>query len=170
MAIKNVFKSTIPQNTFLFKNGKAAVFIHGRYETDDADEITQLNAEIRGGIPYIYIDPQDASIDSSLQDEIRQAQIQAMEAVYKKRREAESGTIVDVSGTPLSSQVVNKDIGALAADGSVNSEGTGNSNSPLVPVVGPDIAKTEPEQPAASSNMARLLAARQNTASSTSGS
>lgn len=77
MAIKRVYKNTMLSSQYIFKNGKAAHFTNGRYSTDDAQEIFELDAEIKLGVPHIYIDPADSQEDSGLQDFVRQAQIAA---------------------------------------------------------------------------------------------
>lgn len=99
MTIKRVYMHTMPGTQYLFKNGKAAVFIAGRYETDVVDEIAELDAEIKTGIPYIYIDPKQKTVDTALQDFVRQRQVAAVSQAIKdfeagKKDEAEK-PIVD---------------------------------------------------------------------------
>lgn len=155
MSIKNVFKSTLPHNTFLFKNGKAAVFINGRYETDDYEEIYQLNAEIQAKIPYIYVDPNDASIDSSFQDEVREEMLGAMERVKARRAAAEAGTIVD----PKSDKPFDSGSSAGKVDDLVN---TGNT-----PISTENKTEDKSTGSNPSNSVAQILASRsaQNTAS-----
>lgn len=77
MTIKRVFKNTMPNTQYMFKNGKSAQFVGGRYETDNAVEIFELDSEIQDGIPHLYIDPADSQVDTGMQDYVREAQIAA---------------------------------------------------------------------------------------------
>lgn len=66
MALKTLFKSTLPSSMYVFKNGKVASFTNYRYATDIKDEIEQLKEEISLGHPYIYFDDKESSIDTSV--------------------------------------------------------------------------------------------------------
>jgi hypothetical protein len=94
MSIKEKFKSTIGPQQYLFKNGKAAHFELGVYLTDVPEEISELKKEIKNGMPYIYQDPEDAIVDTTLQDKIRAAQADAVKRVIK---EHEQGTVEDTT-------------------------------------------------------------------------
>lgn len=83
MTIKRVFKNTMPGTQYLFKNGKAAQFVAGRYETADEVEIAELEAEIHGGIPHIYVDAADTTVDTGEQDYVRDAQVAATAKALK---------------------------------------------------------------------------------------
>ena len=48
-----VFRSSIPSSRYVFKNGKVAPFIGGKYTTDIAHEIAELDAEILQKHPNI---------------------------------------------------------------------------------------------------------------------
>lgn len=95
MSIKRVYHNTMLNSQYLFKNGKAAHFTNGRFATDVASEISELDAEIVNGVPHIYINPTDSQEDTGLQDAIREAQVKATKeavAAYEaaqKKREAE---------------------------------------------------------------------------------
>lgn len=56
MSEATLFKSAIPSMTYLFKNGKAATFVQGRFSTAIKAEIDELNAEIEAGNQYIFFD------------------------------------------------------------------------------------------------------------------
>lgn len=58
-----VFKSTIPSVNYLFKNGKPAIFVAGRYTTKVAHEVTELEEEIASGHPHLYVDKAELQID-----------------------------------------------------------------------------------------------------------
>jgi len=90
MTIKRVFKNTMPGTQYLFKNGKSAVFTNGRYETDIDWEIAELDEEIRQGIPHIYIDPKDTTVDTGQIDFIRQRQIEATKQAIRDYEEAKN--------------------------------------------------------------------------------
>ena len=42
--------------SYLFKNGKAAIFVQGRFSTAIEAEIEELQAEVKAGNPYIFFD------------------------------------------------------------------------------------------------------------------
>lgn len=64
MAIMQVFKSSIASVKYIFKNGKEAHFINGKFLTDIEDEIKQLRDEITSGHPHIYVDAKETEIDT----------------------------------------------------------------------------------------------------------
>lgn len=68
MAILSVFKATLPSINYIFRNGKPAIFVQGKYSTSVEAEIDELKDEIAKGHPHIYVDPEEAEIDSSLVD------------------------------------------------------------------------------------------------------
>jgi hypothetical protein len=65
MSIKAVFKSSLPNIQYLFKNGKSAAFIGGAYYTDVESEIKELQDEVTNRHPIIFIDPAQSQIDSA---------------------------------------------------------------------------------------------------------
>jgi hypothetical protein len=84
MSVKNVFKSRMPSMNYVFASGKYAHFIEGVYMTDIQSEILELNNEIKIGNPFLYIDENQETFDSTLQDEINKAMADAKLAVLKK--------------------------------------------------------------------------------------
>ena len=66
--ILSVFKSRLPALTYLFGNGKPAIFVHGVYRTANAGDIEVLKWEIAQGHPHIWIDPNEAEISSDMVD------------------------------------------------------------------------------------------------------
>lgn len=83
MSIKRVFKNTERSSSFIFKNGKSAVFTQGEYYTDDENEIAELEAEIKAGHTYIYIDENKKEVDVSKLDPLHEIRAAAIEE-YKK--------------------------------------------------------------------------------------
>lgn len=78
-----VFKSHIRSTQFIFGNqpnfnpmqpqrspinGKTAAFIDGKYRTDNALEIEQLEHEVAAGHSTIYIDPNESEVEISTDD------------------------------------------------------------------------------------------------------
>ena len=65
MSIAKVFKATLPSINYIFRNGKPAIFVHGKFATAIESEIAELNEEIAAGHPHIFVDPNEAEIDSN---------------------------------------------------------------------------------------------------------
>lgn len=59
---KRVFKSHIPSCNFIFSNGKPAIFVGGKYITDNENEIQSLEYEIKQGHPHLFIDPDEREV------------------------------------------------------------------------------------------------------------
>jgi hypothetical protein len=51
----NVYFSSFPSCQYVFKSGKVAPFVGGRYTTKIQSEITELDHEISEGHPHIYV-------------------------------------------------------------------------------------------------------------------
>lgn len=85
MTISAIFKSALPSFSFFYKNGMTAVFINGRYVTDDEALIAELAAEIgavgkgKSRHPYIYVDESEYEIDSEALTPIQIIKLQAKE-------------------------------------------------------------------------------------------
>lgn len=65
MSIAKIYKATLPSVNYIFKNGKPAIFIQGKYATAVVAEIAELDDEIALGHPHIFVDPNEAEIDSN---------------------------------------------------------------------------------------------------------
>lgn len=72
----NLYKSRIPSCFYVFKNGKQGFFVDGRYNTGLSKEIEELDEEILSGHPHIYVDKDEAQVDTDALD--------PMEVVRKK--------------------------------------------------------------------------------------
>lgn len=68
MATLQLFKSRIPSCSVIFPNGKAAIFVGGRYATKFENEVAIFEEEIALGHPHIYRDPDELTVDSERQD------------------------------------------------------------------------------------------------------
>jgi hypothetical protein len=70
MTISAIFKSTFPSMNYVFKNGMTAVFIGGKYVTDNLELAHELMQEVKeigktkSKHPYIYVDEEEMEIDS----------------------------------------------------------------------------------------------------------
>jgi hypothetical protein len=53
---------------YIFKNGKPATFVSGRFITDIPSEIAELDEEVAAKHPFIFIDPAEKEIDSEKLD------------------------------------------------------------------------------------------------------
>lgn len=61
--IMRVFKCAIPSCKYHFSNGKEANFKNHEYLTDDPKEIAELEAEVAGRHPHIYVDKNKVEVD-----------------------------------------------------------------------------------------------------------
>lgn len=131
MSIKQIFKSTMPNITYLFRNGKPAIFdAYGKFMTEVSHEIAELELEIRNGHQIIFRDPNELQIDTTLQDKIREAQKAATLQIMEEHNKAEA-----IKGQ------VDPQAGAQSKDG--------NSTSSQVGTVGGVGAGVQSAQPSA---------------------
>lgn len=77
--VATIFKATLPSINYVFKNGKPAIFIEGKFITAVPAEVAELKDEIAAGHPHIYIDAKEAEIAASAIDPMAglRAQIEA---------------------------------------------------------------------------------------------
>lgn len=68
MAMLRVYKATFNSLNYLFKNGKPAIFVSGRFCTDVESEIKELDEEIAQKHPHIFIDSNEREVDSTALD------------------------------------------------------------------------------------------------------
>jgi len=119
MATATIFKASLPSVNYIFKNGKPAIFVAGKFATAVPAEIAELKAEIESGHPHIYIDEKEAEIDASKIDPI-QALRATIEAEIRAQMAAATSLDNDMGSTaqdplkPASSQ----DIAQAAGGGS----------------------------------------------------
>ena len=70
MSTMRVYKATLPSVNYIFRNGKPAIFVNGKFCTDIPSEITELDEEIAAKHPIIFIDSAEREIDSAAVDPI----------------------------------------------------------------------------------------------------
>jgi hypothetical protein len=68
MTIQTLFKSNQLSSNYIFRSGKVANFVHGRFSTDMQSEIDELESEIKLGHPNIFKDSKEATIDTEKLD------------------------------------------------------------------------------------------------------
>lgn len=93
MALLKIFKSHIPSISYITRIGGTCVFIEGKYMTDSPEEVAELTEQItKGKTPHLWIDPKEFEIDTTIRDEIAEAQAQAARDVLAKHAALASGT------------------------------------------------------------------------------
>jgi hypothetical protein len=92
MAILQVFKATLPSINYIFRNGKPAIFVQGKYATGVEGEIDELKDEISKGHPHIYIDAAESEVDSEMVDPI-----QALRTKIEAQIRAEMAAATDLN-------------------------------------------------------------------------
>lgn len=70
MSTLRVFKATLPSVNYIFKNGKPAIFVQGKFCTDVPAEIAELDEEVANHHPIIFIDSAEREVDSAAVDPI----------------------------------------------------------------------------------------------------
>lgn len=63
-----VFKSRMGACNYVFADGNFAAFVGGKFYTDNATYIAELEAEVAAKHPVIYIDPAESEIDAVMVD------------------------------------------------------------------------------------------------------
>lgn len=128
MTIKRVFKSTIPNISFIFKSGKSAPFLSGSYATDSKVEIDELMTEIevegygKSSQPHLYVDLTEREIDSEA--------LSPLEIIKKKAREEVKAEIMAaMDKNKVSSSVQSAVLQGLGTTESLAELNAGSSNS-----------------------------------------
>lgn len=84
MAIKKIFKSSLPHLVYVTTKGKNLMFTNHKHITDNAQDIAELEDQIKSQHPHIFVDLAETHIDTTLQDAITEAQREATLAVMQK--------------------------------------------------------------------------------------
>ena len=115
---KRLYWATMPFLNYVFKKGKMAVFKHHRYATDIPAEIEELEAEIAGGHPQIYIKEDQKFLTAEMEDPMK-----ALRAKFFAEFQAQQAAFVDpnndmgkTSQEPIRPQSTS-DIASVAAGG-----------------------------------------------------
>ena len=111
MAMLTLFKATLPSINYIFKNGKPAIFIHGRFSTDVPSEVAELKEEIAARHPHIYIDPEELEVNSEFIDPIEIMKTKLREELRAEMllatdKNNDRGTTLPVPLRPASSEDV----------------------------------------------------------------
>ena len=155
MAIKRVYKNTLLDSQYLFRNGKSAHFVGGRYLTDVKEEIEELDNEIRNGIPHIYVDPEDTVVDTGKEDFVAQRQREATIAAIREYEAQQS------KGAVTGNLVADPKTGLPNVPGASEEQQAAHTDTPQTEVKTGTAEVKNAEAPAAApSSLATLLAAR----------
>lgn len=90
MSVSAIFKSNLPYFQYLFKDGVAAIFIEGRYQTSDEQRIRELATEVgdvgkyKSKHPYIFVDEDEQEVDSEALTPLELIKLQAKEEARKE--------------------------------------------------------------------------------------
>ena len=154
MTVKAVFKSSLPNIQYLFKNGKSAAFIGGTYYTDVESEIKELNAEVDNRHPIIFIDPAQTQIDSNDLDPMAvlkkkffaEFEAQRAAAVDKSRDMGSTIQTTVLQGIANSTSVAEamsgSDSGTAESLGLTGTGEAGTGSADTAPAPAPTVAKT----------------------------
>ena len=125
-ATHRVFKSVIPSCQFVFKNGKYAPFINGRYTTNVTQEIIELEQEI-GSIElsqhkHLFIDKGDFEVDPSAIPESLEAFAARIRAETIAEMTAKANTVQNMgtSEQPLLKPASTADIASILPNNSIS--------------------------------------------------
>lgn len=111
MAIKNIYKSTFPSINFVTSKGATLVFSEGRYVTDNEREIVELEWEVKNRHPHIYVDANEAQVDTEVVEALAAAHKRATDEVLAAHA-AKTGTQVSADGTVLGQAAAAQTIGS----------------------------------------------------------
>lgn len=114
MSILTEFKSSIPSCVYALKDGTQAIFMFGRYRTDNESYIAELKHEIKMKHPHISGGDQvDTGLDNPLV---------GLEAKFRAKflaeQAAEHAAAVKKSNDMGGNQDINQNFGALSSEGS----------------------------------------------------
>lgn len=168
MTTRHVFKSSLGNSQYTFKNGKAGNFLNGEYTTELQSEIDELNAEIEAGHPYFYVDEAKKTVEST--DPMEEVRRRAREEALIQLRQ-EQAAALDKSRTSESDQdfkirVANSDDISSAMSGSTSTDiptaGTASVTGVAAPTQGTAVSAT----PAQSALAARVAAMKSDASKS----
>lgn len=91
--IVNVYYNHIKNCKYMFKNGKAANFLDGKYYTDIPHEIEELDAEIASGHEFLFVNLKELTVDLAKLGKIDVDEIkrQAVEEYIKSQQPKDMG-------------------------------------------------------------------------------
>ena len=144
MTIKRIFKCTIPSCSYYFKSGVQAAFLNGKYITENADQIAELEVEVgvpgfgKSKHPHIYVDLDEAEIDTEALSPLEEIKRQAV-ADYLAAQKVAMNPANDRGASDTTKFVasLNNTAGiAQAATGGSDSPNEGVSIAPSAEVTG----------------------------------
>lgn len=114
----HVFFGSIPSMKYILKNGKICNFIGGRYTTDLAHEIAELEEEITLGNPHMFINDQLRTMSKAELDPLHALKKRAIEEYLAQQAAAsqlDAGTTVDAKSS--AGMATTQSLAAVAAGG-----------------------------------------------------
>lgn len=79
MAKFHQFCANLPSCKYIFKSGKVANFVGGKYVTTIDSEIAELEEEIKFGHPHIFVDANERTVESEKADPLAAIKKKAIE-------------------------------------------------------------------------------------------
>lgn len=126
MSESKLYKATLPSINYIFKNGKPAIFVRGRFSTDVPAEIEELDDEIAKGHPHLYVDKDEpvaevpvtgnllAGLRAQLEAEIR-AEMQAANSLSNDMGTTEAVKLIPASTVDVAAAAAGAGPDTLAA-------------------------------------------------------
>ena len=134
-----VFRNDINSGTsvYLFASGKAASFFRGKYATDDPVEIAELDAEVAGKHPYIYVKEGEEEVEtvdhlSALKEAAIKEYLEKQAAALDLTKTSESNQVFDTTSIANSSTVGAAMSGSTSTDAPVPTANTATIATPAV--------------------------------------
>ena len=106
MTILSVFKNHIPNCSYIFKSGKAAAFLNGRFVTGIKTEIDELEAEIANAHQYIFKDVNELTVDTEALSPLETLMKQEYDKAYAQAKAdlISAGNYLDPAKSTTTSQ------------------------------------------------------------------
>lgn len=98
MTDAKLYKATLPSINYIFKNGKPAIFVRGRFSTNIAAEIAELDAEIAAGHPHLFVDKDEPIVAEPTTNEMLAGLRAQWEAEFRAKM-AEANQLSNDRGT-----------------------------------------------------------------------
>lgn len=130
-----LFTNSMGNCRYTFKNGKDAVFMNGRYLTNNEDEVKELMEECKTS-PFISINPDEPMVETKFIDPMEAIRAQVI-AQYKAEQAAIAAATGDYGSTDQETKLTvgtTKDVGG-AASGSTSVDGAPVVAAPTAKIV-----------------------------------
>jgi hypothetical protein len=121
MAILKKFKAHIKSCSYFSSKGMQVAFINGEFITGNEDLITELEAEVKNGHPHIYVDANDAEVDTEALSPLEVIRQQAYEQAKEDllRQMMENRDFGNHAPNPFAQSLANSGTVSEAVDGTV---------------------------------------------------